>query len=79
MKQIISFDYSEYVLPASVNLNAILKALSSAQRVKSRYHAGNYYYEVQDSPSVEIKLVDEKFIIDPSKRKAIPEVTGGSD
>lgn len=76
MKQILSLDYQEFVLPASVNLNAILKALSSSKRAKVRYHDGNYYYEVAGTPAIAIKVVDEKFIIDPSKRKAIPEKTG---
>lgn len=76
MKQILRIDHVDLVLPASTNLNALIKALSSAKRADSRYHESQMFYELKGAPDIQIKLVSDDLIIDPTKRKAIPANTG---
>ena len=76
MKTILTIGYHHYELPASANVNLILKALSGAVEMEKNWHEGNYYYTpAKDPGALQVKLVDNKFVID-GKRKIIPEHSG---
>ena len=81
MKQILEIGYTTLVLPESANLNAILKALGGAKIAETKHGEleEKYveFYHLKGSPKIEIKLVEDRFVIDPNKRKAIPQHTGG--
>lgn len=77
MKHILTIGYERFALPASANVNAILKALASAKKVKPRFHSGHEYFEEEGSAEISVRLVDDSFVVDPKKRARIPEKTGG--
>jgi hypothetical protein len=74
-KIILKFGHRSYILPASVNVNTLIKSLSGAMEADDNYHDGDYYYTPTEAVKIEIILVDAKFVIDP-KRKRIPEKAG---
>lgn len=74
MKTILTIGYNHFVLPASVNVNAILAALQKAQRVESKLHKNRIIYIRDDGdPRIEVKLVDDDMVLDSKKLKQLPE------
>jgi hypothetical protein len=83
MKQILTIGQTTLVLPASTNINTLVNALSGAKLVTKTYHDPGpnkrleWFYHVEEAPEIEIKIVDDRQVLDPSKRKSIPQHTGG--
>lgn len=77
MKQILTIGYREFILPASANVNALLKALSTAKPAEKRMSGDHYCYIIGGNVDIKVELVEDRFVISPSDRKAIPEKTGG--
>ena len=78
MKTLLTIGHNHFILPDSANVNVLLKALSSAKEVDDNWTGNTYQYVLTDkAPRIEVKMINEKHIIDPKKnRKAIPEKAG---
>jgi hypothetical protein len=77
MPVILQIDGSEYLVPDSVNVNTLLKAIDGFVKVDWDYNRpsngrGDRFYIVGKKPIVEMRLVDKKFVIDPAKQKRLP-------
>lgn len=74
MKTILTIGYEHFVLPASVNLNVVLQALSKAQPVQDRWNGHKDLYVRQDREvKISIKMVPDDAVIDSKKLKQIAE------
>jgi hypothetical protein len=74
MKTILEIDHSYYVLPDSANLNTLLKMLGGAKQVTQDYQSGSgFTYTIKGDPRIEVKVVNEKDVLDPKARKRLPE------
>lgn len=75
MKTILTIGYSHFVLPPSVNVNAILAALQKAQPVEDKWteKSGTIYIRKDRDITITVKLVPDADVIDSKKLKAIPE------
>jgi hypothetical protein len=78
MKQILTIGHQHFVLPATANLNLLLKTLSSAREVEKRWHESTTYWDLLTREcAFKVELVKDSAVIDPASRKRIPEQTGG--
>lgn len=77
MKQLLKLGYQWYVLPDSANLNRLMKELGDAREVEHHWVDHKEFYSVGAPAEVELKMVHDAKIIEPTKRKRIPETTGG--
>ena len=77
MKTILTIGHAHYVLPASANVNVIMKALSGAVQVDDRWNDGETFYHPMDrSVRVKAELVQDRFVIDRKKLKRLPQHAG---
>jgi hypothetical protein len=74
-RTILCLGHRHYLLPASANINLLLKAFSGAVELDDQYHDGEYFYRPLKQVKIEIKFVDPRFVLD-GKRKMIPERCG---
>jgi hypothetical protein len=75
MKTLLTIGYNHFILPASVNVNAILAALQKAQPVRKEYKADHhvYYPETGRGAEISIELIKDSHVHETKKLKAIPE------
>jgi hypothetical protein len=74
MKTVLTIGYTQFLLPSSVNVNALLGALQKAVPVEERYVDGRHvYYRRDRDTEVSVKLVADADIRDSKKLKALPE------
>lgn len=76
MKTILTIGYSDFVLPASVNVNALLGALQKAEAVEHRYSSESnrhIYYRRDRDVEIAVKLVPDGDVRSSKELKAIAE------
>lgn len=77
MKTILKIGGAYFLIPASVNVNAILAALQKAEPVEYDYVGSKKIFRLQrrheHSHEIEVSLVDDNAVIKPPPRKALPE------
>jgi len=75
-KTILTIGYREYLLPASANVNVLLKALAGCVELESRFHDGQqFYFPSKKSITIKIETVDARQVIE-GKQIMIPEKCG---
>jgi hypothetical protein len=73
MKTLLTIGYEHFILPASVNVNALLAALQKAQPVDDKWVDNQKVYIRKDREvTIEIKLVQDSCVIDSKKTEGSP-------
>ena len=77
MKTILSIGHNHYLLPASVNVNTLLKTLSGARSLERDWNpVQRDTYKIENEIEIEIKIVKDEQVKPPKKAKQIPEKSG---
>lgn len=74
VKTILTIGYEHFVLPASVNVNSVLQALSKAEPVESKWTGHKELYRRKPREvAISVKMVPDEDVIEPKKLRAIAE------
>ena len=80
MKTIIRIGYQDYLLPASANVNLLLKTLGDAVELESKLEskfldAQQIYFPCKDHREIEVRVVRDSQVLD-GKQKLLKEKAG---
>jgi hypothetical protein len=77
VKIVMRIGYQHFLVPQSVNVNAIIAALAKATPLKHELSNNRYIYvpDRDGSTKCTIEMVEDDTVVDPAKtkRKALPE------
>ena len=76
MKTIIRIGYRDYLLPASANVNLLLKTLGDAVELEVKFiDAQQIYFPCKDHREIEVRVVRDSQVLD-GKQKLLKEKAG---
>jgi hypothetical protein len=79
MKTVLEIGYNKYLLPASANVNQLIKILGEAKELRYEGRGNQDHWTVQEPPEVKVSVVKDSQIIYPKKPKLIAEKSSAGD